>query len=80
MSPMLRHHDIARRVLRFAVVALLAGGVTSGTASSDLAAASSRPTSRTLIVSAARTASFGTILVSGTTVYTLKAGATPCTA
>jgi len=42
------------------------------------ASAASNPKVKTVVVSTATTASLGTILVSGTPLYTLKAGKTPC--
>ena len=71
MSLKLRPQDTARRVLpRAAAVALALGGLTSSIVVADSAGATSR--AKGLVISTTTNPKYGTILVSGTTVYTLK--------
>ena len=71
MSLKLRPHDAAGRVLpRAAVVALALGGLTASIVVADSAGATSR--AKGLVISTTTNPKYGTILVSGTTVYTLK--------
>lgn len=68
-----RRRAVGRSVLGILAVAALA------LAPSVASAASSR-TVKGLVISTAKNASLGTILVSGTTVYTLRSNGTPCAA
>ncbi len=78
MSQMTRHRDAARRVLpRAATVALALGGLTSSIVVADTVGAVA-PRAKTPVVSTTTNATYGTILVSGKTLYTLKAGKTSC--
>ena len=71
MSLKLRPHHATRRVLpRAAAVALALGGLTASIAVADSAGATSR--AKGLVISTTTNPKYGTILVSGTTVYTLK--------
>ena len=71
MSLKLRPHLATRRVLpRAAAVALALGGLTASIAVADSAGATSR--AKGLVISTTTNPKYGTILVSGTTVYTLK--------
>jgi len=78
MSLKLRPHDSARRVLpRAAAVALALGGLATSLVAADAAGATSR--TKALVISTTTNPKYGTILVSGTTVYTLKtASKVPC--
>jgi len=78
MSLKLRPQDTARRVLpRAAVVALALGGLASSIVVADSAGATSK--AKGLVISTTTNPKYGTILVSGTTVYTLKtATKVPC--
>jgi len=60
---------------RLAAAAFAAGGLAASLAAAGTAGAGTSST-----VSTTSNATYGTILVSGTTVYTLKASKTPCTA
>ena len=64
------------RVGRVAVAALAVGGFST----SVLAVSSADALTKPVVVSTARYARYGTILVSGRTLYTLQANKTPCTA
>jgi predicted lipoprotein with Yx(FWY)xxD motif len=70
---------MARKLLiaSIALVATLGFAATDGVASANVAAAS--PTTAS-VISTAKNAKLGTILVSGNTVYTLKASKTACSA
>jgi predicted lipoprotein with Yx(FWY)xxD motif len=64
---------------RVAVVALSIGGLSASAFASATAAAAATPTTATKI-STVKNSKLGTILVAGTTVYTLKPSKTACTA
>jgi predicted lipoprotein with Yx(FWY)xxD motif len=64
--------------LRIAAVALAAGGLTSSIIAVNAASAASSHKAKSIVISTSKNAKFGTILVSGNTLYTLKAGKTPC--
>ncbi len=72
MSPKMRHQDVTRNLLfRAVAVALTLGGFTSSIVVADSAGAlPSR--GKSLVISTTTNPAYGTILVSGTTVYTLK--------
>jgi predicted lipoprotein with Yx(FWY)xxD motif len=63
--------------VRRAVVALAVGGMSTAVWAVGTAGAVTSPT-KPVVVSTARYARFGTILVSGKTLYTLQASRTPC--
>jgi predicted lipoprotein with Yx(FWY)xxD motif len=64
--------------MRAIAVALTVGGISSSVAVADTAGASTNHRTKSLVVSTAKNATYGTILVSGNTVYTVKASKTPC--
>jgi predicted lipoprotein with Yx(FWY)xxD motif len=81
MNPMKRRRDSAHRVLpRAAAVALAVAGFSSSIVVASSASGATGPRAKSLVISTEQSASNGTILVSGTTVYTLKASKTPCAA
>jgi len=62
-----------------AISALLAaGGLSFSILSAGEASAASAHSAKVLVISAVKNAKYGTILVSGTTVYAVKPGKTPC--
>jgi predicted lipoprotein with Yx(FWY)xxD motif len=63
-----------------AAVVLALGGVTGLALAPSAVGAASAHASKSLVISADKTSSFGTVLVSRTTLYTLKPSATACTA
>lgn len=63
-----------------AVTVLAAAGLSSLALGVNAAGAATRHKPKTVVISTVKNAQFGTILVSGTTVYTLKASSTPCNA
>jgi predicted lipoprotein with Yx(FWY)xxD motif len=65
------------RVL-IAAVALAVGGFSSSILFVNAASAASSHKAKTIVVSTSQNAQLGTILVSGKTLYTLKAGKTSC--
>ena len=78
MSLMMRHRGTAHRVLpRAATVALVLGGLTSSIVVVDTVGAVA-PRAKTPVISTTTNATYGAILVSGKTLYTLKAGKTSC--
>ena len=64
---------------RVAAAALAVGGLSTSVFAVSSAGAATTP-AKTVVVSAVRYPKFGTILVSGKTLYTLQASKTPCTA
>jgi len=64
---------------RLAVAALALGGLSATLLGMDTAGATTDG-AKSVVVSTAKSAKFGTILVSGTTLYTLKPSKTACTA
>jgi len=66
-----------RRVL---AATLIFGALTALVFAPDTARAATSHANKGVVVSTMKISKFGTLLVSGTTVYTLKASATPCTA
>jgi predicted lipoprotein with Yx(FWY)xxD motif len=64
---------------RMAAAVLAVGGLSVAALAPSGAAAATSPTTAT-VISTAKNAKLGTILVSGNTVYALKAGKTACTA
>jgi predicted lipoprotein with Yx(FWY)xxD motif len=68
-----------RSVGRIAAVALAIGGLSVSAFALSTAAAATSPTTAS-VISSAKNAKLGTILVSGNTVYSLKATKTACTA
>jgi predicted lipoprotein with Yx(FWY)xxD motif len=69
-----------RGAIRFAVAVLAVGGLSSLPTVTGGAAAASTHKVKHLVVSTAQNSTYGTILVSGKTVYTLKASKVACTA
>ena len=63
-----------------AVAAVAVGGLSATLVGLDSAGAATKAAAKTVVVSTAKSAKFGTILVSGKTVYTLKPSKTACTA
>lgn len=74
-----RHHEAGRRILgaRMATAALVIGGLSASFFAASVAGAA---TGASVVISTTKNAKLGTILVSGTTLYTLKTSKTPCTA
>ena len=76
-----RHPDVTRRfTFRAAGVALGVGGLAAMVSFGSAAGAASSHKPKRVVISTTKNAELGTILVSGTTLYTLKASKTPCTA
>ncbi len=76
-----RRQGTTRRLgARAAAVALAAAGLLAPTLAPHAGAATSSRSSGRLVISTVKSARFGTILVSGTTVYTLKANCVACAA
>ena len=73
------NHQARRRIRggRISTAALVAGGLSASFLTAGIAGAS---TGASIVISTAKNAKLGTILVSGNTLYTLKASKTPCTA
>jgi len=75
-----------RRVTRIrlsslvAAAALAGSGLVSWVIGTNTAGATTSHKAKTLVISTSQTPLFGTILMSGTAVYTLNASSTPCTA
>ncbi len=66
--------------IRLGVAALAVGAIVSALSVGSLADAASSHRTKAVVVSTSQNAAFGTILVSGKTLYTLKASKTPCRA
>ncbi len=80
MELVTRHRASTGRLsLRTAVAALAVGGFSTSVVVSSASAASNHR-AKSVVVSTTKNAMLGTILVSGKTVYTLKASKTPCSA
>jgi predicted lipoprotein with Yx(FWY)xxD motif len=62
------------------VVAALVGGVAASSATVGIAGAAARHTSKTVVISLAKSTQFGSILASTKTLYTLTPSKTACTA
>ena len=78
MSPKTRPRDAARRLLpRAAAMALALGGLISSVVVAETAGAVSSH-AKSLVISTTSNPTYGTILVSGNTLYTLKASRTAC--
>jgi predicted lipoprotein with Yx(FWY)xxD motif len=73
------HHEAGRRRsgARIATAALAIGGLSASFFAAGIAGAA---TGSSVVISTSKSAKLGTILVSGTTLYTLKASKTACTA
>lgn len=67
-------------VTRVALAAIAVGAVISLVATPDVSGGASSHARKGLVISSEKNATFGTILVSGTPVYTLKSSGTPCAA
>src|SRR5579863_9293882 len=81
MDTMQRHRGTTtRRSPLIAAVALVGSGLLSGVVVVNAAGATTSHKAKSLVVSTSKNSQFGTILVSRTTLYTLKPSATPCTA
>ncbi len=74
-----RHHTTRRMLPRAAAVTLAVGGLASSALVLDPAGAVT-PRAKSLVVSTTTNPAYGTILVSGTTLYTLKASKSQCRA
>jgi predicted lipoprotein with Yx(FWY)xxD motif len=76
-----RRRGITRGVLvgRVAAGAIAVGGVSIGAFAISSAGAMTNSASKSVVISTVKNAKLGTILVSGKTVYTLKASKTGCT-
>jgi predicted lipoprotein with Yx(FWY)xxD motif len=68
------------RVGRVAVAAFSVAGVSASVVTVSTASAATRREGKSVTVKTAKVAKFGTVLVSGKTVYTLKPSGTACTA
>jgi predicted lipoprotein with Yx(FWY)xxD motif len=66
--------------LLVAAAALAVGGVSSSAIFVKAASAAPSHRAKSIVISTSKNAQIGTILVSGTTLYTLKANKTPCSA
>lgn len=81
MEQVTRARESARRVtLRATAAALVLGALSASALATGDAGAATAHRPKTLVISTADSATFGTILVSGTAVYTLKASKVPCRA
>jgi predicted lipoprotein with Yx(FWY)xxD motif len=65
---------------RAAAAVLAIGGLFASVFTVSPAGAATRPTAKSVVISALKTKKFGTVLVSGKTLYTLKPTKTPCNA
>jgi predicted lipoprotein with Yx(FWY)xxD motif len=65
---------------RIAVAAFAVGGLSTALLGAVPAGATTNGAAKSVVVSMAKNAKFGKVLVSGKTLYTLKASSTPCTA
>jgi predicted lipoprotein with Yx(FWY)xxD motif len=68
------------RAGRWAAIAILGGGLATSALVAGTSGAAMDRTAKKVVVSVTKNASHGTILVSGTTLYTLKPSMTACTA
>jgi predicted lipoprotein with Yx(FWY)xxD motif len=76
-----RHRATSGRVLvLLAAAGMVLGGLLSSMVVVKAASAASSHKPKSLVIARSASAKLGTILVSGKTVYTLKANKTPCTA
>jgi predicted lipoprotein with Yx(FWY)xxD motif len=82
MDQMTRHRmtTLGGPAGRLALAALAVGGLSATLLTVDSAGAATEGAAKSVVVSTAKSAKFGTILVSGTTLYTLKPSKTACTA
>jgi predicted lipoprotein with Yx(FWY)xxD motif len=79
MSLSKRHHPGAHPVVGGALAVLFAvGGLAASAMVATSAGAASGSRGKSVVVTTGKNASYGTILVSGTTVYTVKASKTSC--
>jgi predicted lipoprotein with Yx(FWY)xxD motif len=76
----MKHHRTRVRGVSFVRVAGVILGVGSLSASASALAVGAADAATARVISTSKNSQFGTILVSGTALYTLKASATPCTA
>jgi predicted lipoprotein with Yx(FWY)xxD motif len=78
----IRHRITTLRtpVGRIAVAAFAVGGLSTALFGASTAGATTSAAAKSVVVSTAASAKFGKLLVSGKTLYTLKASKTPCTA
>lgn len=75
----LKHREpTGHKTIRWGAVALAVGGVVSTLSVGSLADAASSHKTKAIVVSTAQNATYGTILVSGKTLYTVKASKTTC--
>jgi predicted lipoprotein with Yx(FWY)xxD motif len=65
---------------RIALAAMAVGGLAAGGLAATTVAAGTAGAATSVVVSTSQSGTMGTILVSGKTLYTLKASKTPCTA
>ena len=77
-----QHRETTRRasVGRLAAAVFAVGGLFTSVSAMGTASAATTHTARSVVISALKTKKFGTVLVSGRTLYTLKPTKTPCTA
>ena len=75
-----RKTTLGASVGRAAAAALAVGGLVASVFTVSPAGAATSSTGKGVVVSALKTKKFGTVLVSGKTLYTLKPSKTPCTA
>jgi len=82
MDQTTRHRmtNLGGPVGRLAIGALALGGLSAGLFGATAAGATTKAAAKTVIVSTSKSAKFGTVLVSGKTLYTLKPSKTACTA
>lgn len=81
MEMTLRHREIPPRARLGTIVAtaLAVGGIATSVFAVSTAGAATKNTTTSIVVSTAKTTKLGTFLVSGKTLYTLKASKTACT-
>jgi predicted lipoprotein with Yx(FWY)xxD motif len=75
-----RMTNLGGPVGRLALGAITLGGLSAGLVGVAAAGATTNAAAKTVVVSTAKSAKFGTVLVSGKTLYTLKPSKTACTA
>lgn len=82
MEQINQHRGTTRRasVARSAAAVFAAGGLFASVFAASPAGAATTHSPRSLVISTLKTKKFGTVLVSGKTLYTLKPSKTPCTA
>ena len=82
MDQMTRHRmtTIGGPVGRLAVAAFAVGGLSAVAVGVDSAGAATKAAAKPVVVSTAKSTKFGTVLVSGKTLYTVKPSKTACTA